>query len=164
MIVKSIGLILNGEGDPAYSLKGWWGGSEISFPVDTENSHVTNEYLNSLKKGDVVQITYDETGTVNNIKKHGSDNSAYYIYNALYDICTVLGGRVVRCDCVNNHMRLEYDSGAVCGITFSSSTPVYVYDSEKEEFTMASVSEIARDDKVILKANYLTANEIVILR
>ena len=147
------------------AINGWRAGNQLTFPVKVGEGGVTYDEVNSLKNGDVIQFSYDDDGNITKIRKHGSDTSPYYSYDALYALHSVVGGVVTKCNYQDSQITVQYtESGARCGFACSSLVAVYIYDKELNEVTSASVAEITEGDVIIAKMNYLQALEIFVMR
>lgn len=166
MIVKSVGgMIINSDDEPAYALTGYWNGGKISFPVAIGTDAVSQEDYNALNTGDIIHFTYDDRGNVNKIIKYNIDENGYFLSSSgVYNIFNVIGGQVVKSDASTGHIKIAYNSKECCGIVAGSSAKIYIYDTEKEEYSMASVKEILEGDRIVANMRYLICRELIVIR
>lgn len=165
MVVKSKGMIQDSEGDAVPSIRGWWNGTELAFPVKI-NEDLTAEAVNGLAHGDVIQFTYDENGEIDKIQKYTSlSGSPYYQPTNMYYSFSVIGGVVDECSYSDKRIKLYYtDTNKWIALSSTSSPVVTIYDSASKTVTQGSFADIAKGDKIVAKMSYYVVNEIVVVR
>ncbi len=165
MVVKSKGMMQDNEGDAVPSIRGWWNGTELAFPVKI-NDELTAEDVNSLAHGDVIQFTYDENGEIDKIQKYTSlGGSAYYQPTNMYYSFSVIGGVVDECDYSAKRIKLYYtDTNKWIALSSTASPVVTIYDSASKTVTQGSFADIAKNDKIVAKMSYYVVSEIVVVR
>jgi len=165
MIVKSKGRILNKNGEARPSLKGFWRGIEMSFPVDTETGNLSRNQYDSLEYGDIIQFKTNTIGEIDYVSLHKATDGKYYILNPLYNIFTVVGARVEKCGHDIKKIRIAYNSdGEHRSFVYTGATRVYIWDSESGTCHKASPEEILEGDMIYASLRYLSAREIIVIR
>ena len=71
---------------------------------------------------------------------------------------------MVKSDASTGHIKIAYNSKEYCGIVAGSSAKIYIYDTEKEEYSMASVKEILEGDRIVANMRYLICRELIVIR
>lgn len=165
MVVKSVGQILNVEGEVTPAVRGYWNSLEISFPVLVGDGGVDAGAVDGLKPGDVILFKQDADDNIINITKY-DPNSIYYVKNTnLYYSFNVVGGVVDEIDYENKRVRFTYAStGEQAPITYSSTTTVAIWDNSAKDYKVADVNDILPGDKMFANMNYLRCTDILIIR
>jgi len=164
MVVDSIGSILDSEGDVAVALRGYWKGSYLSFAVKIGEGGVSEELLNSLKRGDVILFKYDDRSNINFINKYELTNGFYKPANTHADQA-VLAGKIVECNFEKRRMRFKYSpSDPDVTLDYTASTTFYLYNISDETYTIASAQEVLPDDIVFVNTRYFRCYDVVIIR
>jgi hypothetical protein len=162
MVVKIIGKTLNPAGEQTDSLRGFWKGTELTFPTRLSSDSEVRD-ITSLKKGDVIQFTYDENGSVDSVRLC-SQGDKYYIRNAPYAAYTVMQGEIKKSDAAKNKAILQYSQTASAGVVINETTVVYVYEPESDKYTPGTIADITPGDSFVASLNHLACREIIIIR
>ena len=165
MIVKSIGMMQDSNGASVPSVRGWWNGTELAFPVKISND-LTAETVNGLAHGDVIQFTYNEEGEMDKVQKYTSlSGGAYYEPVNFYYNFSVIGGVVDECDYSQKRIKLYYtNTNKWLGLAVNSSAVVTIYDSATKTVTTGTLADITKNDKIVAKMSYYVVSEIVVVR
>ena len=165
MVVKSIGMIQDSDGVAVPSLRGWWNGTELAFPVKVSED-LTAETVNGLAHGDVIQFTYNEDSEIDKIQKYTSlDGSAYYEPTNMYYSFSVIGGIVDECDYSKGRIKLYYtNTNKWIALSTTSSPVVTIYDSATKTIKNGTIADITKNDKIVAKMSYYVVSEIVVVR
>lgn len=165
MVVKSKGMIQDSEGATVPSLRGWWNGTELAFPVKI-SEYLTAETVNGLAHGDVIQFTYNENGEIDMVQKYTSlSGGAYYEPTNMYYSFSVIGGIVDECDYSNKRIKLYYtNTNKWIALSVNSSPIVTIYDSVAQTVTSGTFADITKNDKIVAKMSYYVVSEIVVVR
>lgn len=165
MVIKSVGKMVNSEGDACPSIRGYWNSLEISFPVLVGDDGVDQEVIDNLSSGDVILFKQDAEDNIINITEYNAYSTYYVTRTNLYYSFNVIGGIVDEIDYENKRVRLIYTAnGELAPITYSSSTTVAIWDNQTKEYKVAGVSDILPEDKIFANMNYLRCNDILIIR
>lgn len=165
LIVKSGagGVILNEEDEPVPSIKGYWKGDLISLPVKIGDDYVNQNDYNDLKKGDIIQFTYDNKGNVINILPHKADEYGNYLYTTITSTFSVIGGTVENCN--SGKINMTYtENGTRAGVAMNSSTAIYLYDKTNDIYRICDWAEIMKGDRVMAVLSNLVCREVIIIR
>ena len=65
----------------------------------------------------------------------------------------------------SKHLETNYDKGYFnFTVTIQNHGPYMTYDTEKEEYSMASVKEILEGDRIVANMRYLICRELIVIR
>jgi len=164
MIVDSVGTKLNREGDVLPSISGYRKGSKISFPVCVGEDGVSQQTLNSLKKGDMVHVKFNKRSEINHLNVYQIDIEYYSPYGT-YGSGAIIVGHVTGLDPSDSKIRVKYDAnGSEMCLIYNTSMSVYVWDKSDEAVYKTSALDILPGDKIYTNLTNLVANEIVLVR
>jgi len=169
MVVKSIGMKLNSEGDTVPSVKGYWNRTEITFPVLVGDGGVSIEELNSLEKGDVVIIKYDDDSNIVRLKKYSLEDEAFASALPSYGAYSgvVACSKVEKIDTLGKKIRIASavnDSSEHRSISYTSSTTCAIWDGESETYITTGADEILPGDIIFVNMRYFQCTDILIVR
>lgn len=141
MVVNSIRNIMNREGESTMGINGYWNGAKITIPVDLSET-LTEEMLRSLEVGDVIQFSINDMNEITEYICHKTDADGYYLKGNLYALYTVIGAKLEASDVSAGVIRFEYAKGSLGIAKTNSATKVFIYDSEEETITSASLTDV----------------------
>lgn len=167
MLVSRLGgEMLTGEGEVRKTITGYWQGNEITLPTDLDGEKSPVKSCNELEAGDIIQITYNNSGNVDTVvKKFGKHPGFSLSTSSPYNSISFVSGKVLAMDKSNSSMVLEYnENGSAAIYSTKNINKVYIYHTDKNEFTVGTEADIIEGDTVAASARYLVFRELFVIR
>lgn len=165
MVVKSVGQMVNANGEGVPSVRGYWDGEEIAFPVNLGDEGVDSSVLNSLKKGDIILFKYDDDSNIIAITRYPTENTYYTSSATLYTTCNIIGGKVSEVDITGKKIRMTYsDDGSEIGVIYNDSSSACIWEKSSGTYRAADMSELMPGDIMFANTRYLMCYDVVIIR
>ena len=166
LVSKLGGEMLTGEGEIRKTITGYWQGNEITLPIDLDAEKSPVKSYDELEAGDIIQITYNHSGNVDTIVKKFSKHCGFSLSTSSpYNSISFVSGKVLAMDNSGSSMVLEYnENGSAAIYSTKSINKVYIYHTEKNEFTVGTEADIIEGDTVAASARYLVFRELFVIR
>ncbi len=157
VIVDRIGQGLDAEDNVVKMLTGYQNGKKVQLYAENDS------LFDGLERGDAVQYARSGKGEVTSISKvfdasqpaYGDPNGFNARFQTITGLVTKSTGSSVMIDISGAQTMRRLDVGTVS---------TYIYDTEKDRVSVATSSEIEKDDLIFVYLSYTVAQEVLIVR
>ncbi len=174
MVVKGISKVLTDDNEETYAINGAYSGDTDAKLRMSPNVEITDDYtdttisVNSLQKGDVLQLAFDSEGYVAGVTRYynilSQTNTPFYSTEDEYSTSTKMCGIVSRI--VHDSYKIVFYNGKTKNGLYSTANlnRVYVYDKTRNVITLADTSAIEEGDYIVAYVRQFSLREAVIIR
>lgn len=171
-VVKSVVHMLDNYGDVVGGIECMFSGSEITLPV--KDVDYLNATLNTLKKGDIIQVGLDFSGSVETIVKlfnisNGTEQK--FLSGNVYSNSTMIAGKLLHYDATSGLINIDYDtatpSNSYTMFSGSKISDIYVVDTQagnRYYVDSCDVTEIMPGRYAFLRVKDYIIQEVVIFK
>jgi len=162
-IAEEVVTILNEKGDAVPGIKAYFDGAN-SLTLCVRDEAVIAA-AGGVSRGDIIQCTINAENEIIAITKRYDYSEEYgtkFLRDKVYATATFTAGTVKTID--YERLRFKLDNGTDATFSLEGTTYVWIYDIDTDKVSVASLSQLQKDDYIFSRINTLFAREIIIFR